>query len=115
MLNFFIYLYEIDISIDESTLSREVVIVSAIITSSVRIVCQQGYFVPNGYETYKHRYRADESFLVWPTYKYCDLQTWCNYTNEFECDQLMMSYSAVEIPSGPSFRHITGIHNNVVS
>jgi len=68
-------------------------------------VCTQGYFVPNG--PYIHHYLASK-LLTWPKYKFCDLQTWCNYTNEFECDQSEMSFSAIEVPSGPEYRAITG-------
>ena len=57
-------------------------------------VCFQGYFQPFG--------------SAKPTYKNCDMQSWCNATNEFECDQLKMSYGIIALPSGPAYRMING-------
>jgi hypothetical protein len=43
-----------------------------------------------------------------PTYKNCDIQSWCHATNEFECDQSSVKYADLEVLSGPSYRSITG-------
>eukprot|EP01033_Poteriospumella_lacustris_P007526 gene7527-5412_t len=65
-------------------------------------------------DTNNHRVRA-VSATYWsvtkyaiPTYKNCDLQSWCNATNEFECDQTEMQYGQLSIPYGPMYRYITG-------
>ena len=57
-------------------------------------VCTQGFFEPFG--------------AAIPTYKNCDLQSWCNATNEFECDQLQLTRSILALPSGPEYRAING-------
>lgn len=67
-------------------------------------VCTQGYFVPNP----SHHYLATGDILSWPTYKNCDMISWCNITAEFECDQLLMSYGIIQVPSGPKYRNVTG-------
>ena len=59
-------------------------------------VCSQGFF------------QANIHLLKKPTYKNCDLQSWCNATNEFECDQLEMKYVTIRVPSGPAYVGITG-------
>jgi hypothetical protein len=63
-------------------------------------VCNQGYFEPSPSDSSQPMY--------WPTYKYCDLISWCNTTHEFECDQLLLTYRDIEVPSGPDYRYITG-------
>lgn len=69
-------------------------------------VCSQGYFEAfpgaglNAYYTVRTTGK--------PTYKNCDLQSWCNATNEFECDQQQMSYGIIGVPSGPEYRGVTG-------
>lgn len=69
-------------------------------------VCSQGYFLPNPSMQQHHLYTTH--LVAWPTYKYCDMETWCNFTREFECDQLQMSYGIIEVPSGPFYRAKTG-------
>lgn len=70
-------------------------------------VCTQGLFqAHNPPET------SNDLFAItakaWPTYKNCDLQSWCNATNEFECDQEEYFYDILRVPSGPEFRAVTG-------
>lgn len=69
-------------------------------------VCHQGFFEPFPGTDSKAYFSA--KFAAYPTYKNCDLQSWCNATNEFECDQLQMTYDIIRLPSGPYFRKITG-------
>lgn len=57
-------------------------------------VCTQGYFKSYGPSK--------------PTYKNCDIQSWCDATHEFECDQAEMQYAIIELPSGPEYRIING-------
>lgn len=69
-------------------------------------VCTQGYFKANSGVTQSLLF---PTFLqTAPIYKNCDLQSWCNATNEFECDQAEIAYGAIRVPSGPEFRAITG-------
>ena len=67
-------------------------------------VCHQGFFEPfpaeGGYFTVK--------VAKIPTYKNCDLQSWCNATNEFECDQTQMAFELLGVPYGPEHRAVTG-------
>lgn len=73
-------------------------------------VCHQGYFdpYPGLTTTTTGSTYFSVKFAAYPTYKNCDMQTWCNNTNEFECDQSDMSYGVIRVPSGPYYRHITG-------
>jgi hypothetical protein len=75
-------------------------------------VCNQGYFQANVRETSVdnagNRPENTTSLLAVPTYKNCDLQSWCNATNEFECDQTEMTYGVIRVPSGDSAYNITG-------
>lgn len=43
-----------------------------------------------------------------PTYKQCDMISWCNATHEFECDQLAMTLGIIEVKYGPEYRIMTG-------
>ena len=70
-------------------------------------VCTQGMFVPNPGDPFVHHLYKTE-MRSWPTYRPCNREQWCNFTREFECEQLQMSYSAIEVPSGPMHRAITG-------
>jgi hypothetical protein len=67
-------------------------------------VCHQGFFEPfpseNGFFTVK---KSKISL-----YKNCDLQSWCNATNEFECDQLNLKNDQLGVPFGPLYRFTTG-------
>lgn len=69
-------------------------------------ICSQGYFEPNDGDSESPLFRTN--IRAWPMYKNCDLQSWCNATNEFECDQLEMSYGIIRVSSGPEYRAITG-------
>ena len=74
-------------------------------------VCTQGYFRRNPTEEEKaglkpRLYQSD--ILRWSTYKPCNLEGWCNATNEFECFQKEMIYDVLKLPFGPAFRKITG-------
>ena len=72
-------------------------------------VCDQGYFVANqGQNEGRGANINSISLVAVPTYKNCDLQSWCNATHEFECDQTQMTRTTINVPSGPKFRHITG-------
>eukprot|EP00981_Chlorochromonas_danica_P005114 scaffold1035_cov192-Ochromonas_danica.AAC.9 len=73
-------------------------------------VCHQGYFdpYPGSTTTTTGSTYFSVNFAAYPTYKNCDMQTWCNDTNEFECDQSDMSYDVIRVPSGPYYRKITG-------
>lgn len=69
-------------------------------------VCTQGYFQANTETTSSVLF---PTFLrTAPIYKNCDIQSWCNATNEFECDQTEIAYGAIRVPSGPEYRAITG-------
>lgn len=68
-------------------------------------VCTQGFFHFNG--QFKQPLHTSHT-LHWPTYKPCNLQGWCNSTNEFECDQLNIEYIPIEVPSGPDVVLRTG-------
>ena len=70
-------------------------------------VCQQGYFESYPGTDPLHTYFTVKTPAK-PLYKNCDLQSWCNATNEFECDQLQMKYGIIGVPSGPEYRAITG-------
>lgn len=70
-------------------------------------VCTMGSFVSNS-ENGASKYKFSSSLLKAETYRPCDLQTWCNYTKEFECDQLSMTYDTIAVPSGPTNRNKTG-------
>lgn len=70
-------------------------------------VCSQGYFQANTAETYS-KLHDTRTLRNKPTYKNCDIQSWCNATNEFECDQTEMKYNIIRVPSGPEWRAITG-------
>ena len=68
-------------------------------------VCSQGYFRPNG----EHVQALHATpILKIPQYKPCNLQGWCNATNEMECDQLNIEYIPIEVPSGTDYVDITG-------
>jgi len=69
-------------------------------------VCTQGFFEPNSETTSSRLFNT--TLRAFPTYKNCDLQSWCNATNEFECDQLNIEYGVIRLPSGPAYRAITG-------
>ena len=69
-------------------------------------VCTQGYFQANGPESYSQLFPT--TLRSSPTYKNCDMQSWCNATNEFECDQLDLDYGVIEVLWGPKYRAITG-------
>jgi hypothetical protein len=69
-------------------------------------VCTQGYFQANAFDTSSLLFPTN--LRAYPIYKNCDLQSWCNATNEFECDQLELKNEAIRVPSGPEFRAITG-------
>ncbi|RYH31100.1 hypothetical protein EON65_03370 [archaeon] len=69
-------------------------------------ICHQGYFEAFPGTASKEFFSVH--IAAQPTYKNCDIQSWCNATNEFECDQLEMSYGIIRLPSGPEYRAITG-------
>lgn len=70
-------------------------------------VCSQGYFKPN--KPGKIINSDISTRISWPTYKYCDLQAWCNATHDFECDQLDLLNELIQVPSGGNVsRGITG-------
>ena len=70
-------------------------------------VCTQGTFVANPGDPFEqHLYKTD--MITWETYRPCNREQWCNYTNEFECEQLQMTYEPIEVPSGPANRFTTG-------
>jgi hypothetical protein len=73
-------------------------------------VCHQGFFLANKNEPVSSakRFMHSSYTIAVPTYKNCDMQTWCNNTNEFECDQTDMSYGIIGVPWGAEFRNITG-------
>ena len=72
-------------------------------------VCTQGWFVANrDPKPFDRDYKFATGTAKKETYRPCDLQTWCNYTKEFECDQLGMAYETVAVPSGPAYRSKTG-------
>ena len=69
-------------------------------------VCSQGYFVPNNkaigkYPIFTNKLKAEG-------YRPCNLQQWCNSTQEFECDQPTISYDTIAVPSGGANRKKTG-------
>ena len=66
-------------------------------------VCTQGFFMPN---PSKHKYST--SLRDWPTYRQCNRIQYCNWTREFECDQMRATFGAIEVPSGPANRAVTG-------
>ena len=70
-------------------------------------VCTQGFFVPNPDDKYYRRFGAS-AVTYWETYRPCNLASWCNTTEELECDQLSMEYLVIEVPSGPEYRAKTG-------
>lgn len=70
-------------------------------------ICHQGYFEAYPGTSNPKTYWSVTKYAI-PTYKNCDLQSWCNATNEFECDQTEMQYGQLSIPYGPVNRYITG-------
>ncbi|KAJ1436904.1 hypothetical protein B484DRAFT_416698 [Ochromonadaceae sp. CCMP2298] len=66
-------------------------------------VCTQGFFEANADSD-----SLSDTTYVSPTYKNCNLESWCNATQEFECDQRDISYGIIKVPSGPAFRKTTG-------
>jgi hypothetical protein len=66
-------------------------------------VCTQGFFMPN---PSTHKYSTKTVAL--PTYRQCNREQYCNWTKEFECEQRRATFGAIEVPSGPSYRIITG-------
>ena len=69
-------------------------------------VCTQGFFTP--YAEVMEEYKGAHPILKVEAYRPCDLQMWCNSTNEFECDQPKISYDTIAVPSGPANRKKTG-------
>jgi hypothetical protein len=69
-------------------------------------VCTQGYFKKNPTQFPNHLYSTHLEH--WPTYKQCNIETWCHNTYEFECYQDEMERIVMELPSGGSWRAITG-------
>jgi hypothetical protein len=69
-------------------------------------VCTQGYFKRNPTEFPNHLYSTN--LRHWPMYRPCNLETWCNATNEFECYQDDIERLVIELPSGGEWRAITG-------
>jgi len=72
--------------------------------------CQQGFFSRNaqGWAPPEDHHIYSSPLLFYPTYKACQVASWCNATNEFECQQQAMKYVPLEVPSGPAYRPITG-------
>jgi hypothetical protein len=69
-------------------------------------VCNQGNFIANPDDRFHHIYA--NNLRTWPTYKACNIESWCNATHEMECDQQEMVYLVSEVPSGPEWRAING-------
>ena len=69
-------------------------------------VCTQGYFKPNPTEFPNHLYST--GLRHWPMYRPCNIDVWCNATDEFECFQEDLERLVIELPSGGSNRAITG-------
>lgn len=67
-------------------------------------VCMQGFFVANS-DPSASKYVGSSKTLFRETYRPCDLQTWCNYTKEFECDQTSIQYLTISVPT---IKSITG-------
>lgn len=69
-------------------------------------VCMQGYFAPNEPVLTPHLFSSNvlRRFM----YKPCLLKTWCEATNEFECDQLDLTNEEAQVPAGSMFRAQTG-------
>ena len=72
--------------------------------------CQQGFFAKDvqGWTPPEKHHIFSSQLLYYPTYKACKVAEWCNATNEFECQQLEMSYIGMQVPSGPTARLTTG-------
>ncbi len=68
-------------------------------------ICQQGYF--EAFPGTTGAYFTVRTPSI-PTFKNCDIQSWCNATNELECDQTAIDYLELEVPSGPLNRAVTG-------
>lgn len=69
-------------------------------------ICHQGYFEPYPSSDASAYFSVTKYGVA--TYKNCDLTSWCNATNEFECYQTNMQFSQLRIPYGPEFRAQTG-------
>eukprot|EP00598_Pedospumella_elongata_P012679 CAMPEP_0185006192 /NCGR_PEP_ID=MMETSP1098-20130426/83933_1 /TAXON_ID=89044 /ORGANISM="Spumella elongata, Strain CCAP 955/1" /LENGTH=2045 /DNA_ID=CAMNT_0027534327 /DNA_START=353 /DNA_END=6490 /DNA_ORIENTATION=+ len=69
-------------------------------------VCTQGYFEANTEFTNSSLFNT--TIFTANLYKNCDLQSWCNATNEFECDQTELVNTPINVPWGPLYRNITG-------
>jgi hypothetical protein len=69
-------------------------------------VCTQGYFREN--PSYFPNQMWSSDVKTWATFKQCNLDIWCNQTQEFECVQEDLISTVIELPSGGSQRAITG-------
>lgn len=69
-------------------------------------VCTQGFFAPNP-AIFAPRLGATD-LRKYPTYKECNLESWCNSTREFECLQLELENDVIEVEFGGSNRAVTG-------
>lgn len=69
-------------------------------------VCSQGYFRPNPALFPNQMWST--GMTTWETFKQCNLDIWCNQTQEFECVQDDLLNAVIELPSGGEWRAITG-------
>jgi len=84
-------------------------------------VCHQGFFkaIDSTVSNYIEKYPLDRGRNpypnlevqlppVWAMYRPCFFSSWCNTTNGFDCRQAEQTYRAIEPPSGPMYRNVTG-------